>query len=163
MASSLGGFTACRFAQLYPGIIDSLLLLAPAFDIQGVWQSFITLEKWEKLGAIPVFNYKYNENRNIKSSHLKDLLEHPIFPLPKELLIRKDDQEGNQRVFIIHGSEDKVIPYGNSLKFVKSIEENGFSERSVEISQVKDGHGLIKEESLQLMEKYITEKWMANH
>lgn len=159
IASSLGGYVASRFTELNPEVVDSLILLAPAFNIEKGLSMGIDIQKWEKEGEIGFFNHKLQGVHNVKVGFYRDLQTHPAFPMPSACLSVATTPK-KCKVTIIHGTEDKVVPSSMSNKFLDEVEKRGFNKESVKLIFVEDGHELVKSETLALLETLVSDNWM---
>ncbi|EFC40111.1 predicted protein [Naegleria gruberi] len=153
IASSLGGMIGTRFAELHPERVDSLILLAPAFNTESRWRSILDIEEWERNGTREIYNYKLGSVKHVKFDIFKDLVNHPAFPIPNCVL----NQEGKGiKLFIIHGEQDDVVKIGTTDLFLERLVELNFDlERNVKVFRVPDGHELVSEETLNLIEKLV--------
>ncbi|KAG2375164.1 hypothetical protein C9374_010168 [Naegleria lovaniensis] len=174
IASSLGGFIATRFAELYPERVDSLLLLAPAFDLPERWKNRLNLEEWKSNGALSVYNYKSKCMNAVKYIFYQDLKEnHPSYPIPTKLLMdlvnnNKDQSlketchsDSSTTITIVHGKQDSSVPLDTTEEFIRKCNEAvPASGDTIDVHIVEDGHELTEPSTLSLFEKIISEKWL---
>ncbi|KAF0971737.1 hypothetical protein FDP41_009960 [Naegleria fowleri] len=169
IASSLGGFIATRFTELYPERVDALLLLAPAYDLAERWKNRFALQEWKSNGILSFYNYKEKCMKNVKYIFYQDLNEnHPGFPIPHKLLIQlckntnqKDLKTNSPTLAIVHGKHDASVPLETTEEFIKRCNEAvPGSGDAIELHVVEDGHELTEPSTLSLLEKIISEKWL---
>ena len=110
IGSSRGGYAAARWAQLNPGRVDRMVLLAPAFDMLEVWAEMLgehLLEEWRREGEFLFFG----PDDNLQPVHWQLFADvrdnHPGYP----------DVEVPTRV--IHGCDDELVPVEKSRNFVE--------------------------------------------
>jgi len=103
IGSSLGGLIATQFAEKYPEKVDRIVLCAPAWKINELWDSIIfgkeTIENWEKTGKL---NFKmgrrgheldegkfsafetFEDGKMIGWNYYKDAMDNKYqYPIPK--------------------------------------------------------------------------------
>jgi pimeloyl-ACP methyl ester carboxylesterase len=128
IGSSLGGFVAVHAAARDTSKrIDRLVLLAPAFDFGGNrLQRFgpHSIDEWQRLGALDVFHYAYNEPRRIDYTLYSDAAAWDAFALDLDLPI-----------LIIQGRQDDVVDPG-------MVERWAAGRSNVTLHLVDDGHQL---------------------
>jgi uncharacterized protein len=125
VGSSLGGYTAARWAQLNPGRVSRLVLLCPGFDMEtwapraigaeamATWARDRALTMPDAEGVPVAVHYDF----------VTDMHSHPSFP------------EVPCPTLIIHGRQDEVVPIETSRAYA--------AERAhVEIRELDDTHSL---------------------
>lgn len=126
IGSSLGGWTAARWAELHPSRVDRLLLLCPGFDLASRWPHIVGpdgMERWERDGElamedatgrpVPVHWGFYEESRRQPAW--------PEVPCP---------------TLIVHGTRDEVVPIDSSRRYARDREH-------VRLVEVDDEHSLV--------------------
>jgi hypothetical protein len=111
IGSSFGGLTAAWLTQKCFKI-DSIILLAPAFNFKNNWLPKLKpeiLNQWEKTGYLSVYHYGKKRELPLNYQFLTDLLEY-------------DDSEINQDLptLILHGINDDVISIRSSYLYCKN-------------------------------------------
>ncbi|MGH7268376.1 MAG: alpha/beta hydrolase [Candidatus Rokuibacteriota bacterium] len=98
VGSSMGGYLAALFASSGDPRVESLVLMAPAFDMQAGWRARYgeaRLADWRRLGALPTFHYAHGEERPIGYGLYEDMGRHdPDPPVRVPALVfmgRRDD------------------------------------------------------------------------
>jgi len=86
VGSSLGGFLAVHAAQRdQTGLVDRLVLLAPAFDFGGNRLRQLGdhgIEEWRRTGRLEVFHYADNRPRWVHYGLYEDAAQYDAFALP---------------------------------------------------------------------------------
>jgi uncharacterized protein len=105
--SSLGGYLAALYAARHANI-EKLVLLAPAFQLPSRWRERYPpeeLERWQRLGSIPVFHYGYNREIPLGYQFMEDSRNY------------EDEPEFAQPALVLHGSHDPVVPASISIGY----------------------------------------------
>lgn len=100
MGSSLGGYVAALYAARHPKI-DSLVLLAPAFQFPTRWRARYSaeeLKQWKLRGTIPFFHYGFKEERELSYQIVEDAVQY------------EDEPAFQQPALVLHGRRDEVVP-----------------------------------------------------
>jgi len=108
MGSSLGGYLAALYAAQHPGSVDRLILLAPAFRFLERWRARLSpqeMDQWKQQGWAPIYHYGAKADQRLGYQFLEDAAKYD--PVP----------DFHQRALILHGTEDKVVPYQGSYDF----------------------------------------------
>lgn len=108
MGSSLGGYLAALYAANHPRSVDRLILLAPAFRFLERWRARLSpqeLEQWKQQGWAPIYHYGAKADQRLGYQFLEDATKFEATP------------DFHQRALILHGTEDKVVPYQGSYDF----------------------------------------------
>mmetsp|Transcript_24 Transcript_24/g.63 ORF Transcript_24/g.63 Transcript_24/m.63 type:complete len:217 (-) Transcript_24:205-855(-) len=127
IGSSMGGFLAARFAQLYPERVSRLVLLCPAFDLISRWPKVIGKErfnKWRTDGFLDYVDFT-GQVTKIKSDFLLDAEKHPTFP------------DVSCPTLVIHGDKDTVVPIEFSREFCSR-------NPAASLIEVPDDHELLQ-------------------
>jgi hypothetical protein len=101
IGSSMGGYLAARYAELHPGQVSHVLLLAPAFWLAQRWGNSIgpdAMQEWQRTGVREFFHYGFNRPMPVHWDLIADGLTHPGAP----------DFKQPGRIF--HGTKDDVVP-----------------------------------------------------
>jgi pimeloyl-ACP methyl ester carboxylesterase len=107
IGSSLGGYLAALYAANHPEI-NSLLLLAPAFDFHRLWAASIGPERlalWRENGAMPVFHHAAGREMPLSFEFMQDAARFPPFP------------GFAQPALLFHGAHDPIVPVTHSVLF----------------------------------------------
>ena len=110
IGSSLGGYLAALYAARNPAV-ERLILLAPAFDFYRLWATELGPEKmqeWRENGSISVFHYGTGRQASLGYQMMEDARQYEAFP------------DFNQPCLILHGLEDRVVPFKKSAEFAHS-------------------------------------------
>lgn len=101
MGSSLGAFVAARYAELWPGRVDKLILMAPAFGFVQRWLDDLgaeTVDRWRETGSMRMMHYGKGLEQEIGWGLVEDALRHPAEPQPAHPAL------------VLHGTLDEVVP-----------------------------------------------------
>lgn len=101
MGSSLGAFVAARYAELWPGKVDRLILMAPAFGFVQRWIEDLggeVVDLWQRTGSMRMMHYGRGAEEEIGWGLVEDALRHPAEPQPPH------------RALVFHGTLDQVVP-----------------------------------------------------
>ena len=102
LGHSMGGAIASELAKIYPEDIKKLVLWAPAFSLPDSLDYLTgTVEE------APIYDHSGFE---ISDEFVKDMLQRDFY---KNLDTYKND------LLVIHGTEDKTVPYSISEKYTK--------------------------------------------
>lgn len=112
IGSSFGGLTTVWLAEKYPQKIDSIILLAPAFNFKNQWLpklSAETLKQWQDTGYLSVYHYGEKRELPLNYQFLVDLNQY-------------NEQKLNQRIstLILHGINDETITINASREYSKN-------------------------------------------
>jgi len=126
IGSSMGGYVACRWAELHPERVDRMVALCPGFDMVDRWAEILGdagIEDWRDEGTFLFFD----PEDNLTPVHwglYEDAREnHPAYP----------DVEVPVRV--LHGRDDEIVPVDSSRQFVEQTP-------SAELELLDDNHKL---------------------
>ena len=108
IGSSMGGYLAILVAQGRMEV-EATYLMAPGFNFLERWMRSLQLDFddetcWEP--KIPIFHYRYNEIKYIRTDIFKDAKNWRSLGLKREIPSR-----------IVHGTHDEVVPIDESKKF----------------------------------------------
>jgi len=132
MGSSMGALTVAMAADRSARLVDGLILMAPAFELHGVWERNVEPEimaQWCRDGFSDVEHSAYQEPVPLKYGFWEDLLTHDTSPrrLPGPLLV-------------FHGRNDEVVPH-------ELTERLAALNPDAEVHFVDDGHDLLASRS----------------
>eukprot|EP00871_Galdieria_phlegrea_P000202 jgi/Galph1/1182/GphlegSOOS_G6099.1 len=135
IGSSLGAYTAARFASLFPSRVDKVLLLAPAFNIleTGIGSESMA-EAWKERGYW-TFEGPNKQQFEVPFEFVDDLSQHPPF-----FSLSCDGT-------VIHGEYDEVLPLKNSEHFIRQYCSHW------KLTTVMDNHALVSSETLKTIEQ----------
>lgn len=112
IGSSMGALVALLSLDQIRDKVSKMMLLAPALDILSPQDKFFTPEivsGWKKRGYLELPHYSYNKVMKVKYTLVEDAQQY-----------RPYEVDITCPVFIIHGEQDEVIDYQNSLEFARS-------------------------------------------
>ncbi len=124
IGSSMGGYTAARWASLHPERVDRLILLCPAFDFVERWPQLIgpqNFERWRERGRFA----------------LPDATGTPVevhFGLVENARLHPARPEVPCPTTIIHGTRDTVVPISSSREYAEALGDR------VRLVEVDDDH-----------------------
>lgn len=101
---SMGGAVASELAKLYPNDIKKLVLWAPAFNLPGAVEYL--------KGVIDKADSYDHNGYEISDAFVEDMVARDFY---QDLEIYKN------KLLIVHGSEDKTVPYEISEKYLKGF------------------------------------------
>lgn len=126
VGSSLGGWLAARFAELYPERVEGMVLLCPGFDMARRWPAIVgtkALEQWKREGSllfpdadgtlVPVHYAFYEEGKST-----------PPYPAAR------------CPILIVHGTRDETVPIDSSRRYAAE-------HANVRLLEVDDVHDLL--------------------
>ena len=142
IGSSFGGLVSTLVAQRQPQSINSLLLLAPAFDPIDRWISKINIEQWKNNGFMHYFNPMTQRDEPIDYEFFCDLQIYPSYPTVTSCPIT-----------IIHGLHDDVVPIETSREYMQRLCVS--NKHPTLMIEVDDDHHLRKEETINTIKKII--------
>ncbi len=128
IGSSLGAFVAVHAsARDTTGLVDRLVLLAPAFDFGGNRLRQLGehgVDEWRRRGSLSVFHYAWNEPRDVSFALYADAARYDAYALgdPKPTLI-------------VQGTRDASVD-------PESVEQWAKARRNVDLRMVDDEHQL---------------------
>jgi pimeloyl-ACP methyl ester carboxylesterase len=125
IGSSMGGYLAARWAELYPTKVARMVLLCPAFDLPGRWENdhgSQLMENWKKNGHVPIPDVS-GEAKKLSWEFIEDARKHPTHPSTAAPTL------------IIHGTQDDVVPVESSRAYVRK-------HAAISLVEVDDDHGL---------------------
>ena len=129
VGSSMGGYTAALLAARRDRYLQGLVLLAPAFQPETLWQRELTpaqLAGWKKTGTLMVDHHAYGKKVPLRRDLLDDAARHDPYP-----------DIGGTPCVIVHGAQDTVVPVSLSEQFARD-------RPTVELHVVEDDHELRK-------------------
>jgi hypothetical protein len=131
--SSLGGYTAATWAAQNPGQVESLVLLAPAFDLAARWKERMPdrdLRRWREDGVFAFEHYAHGRKEELSIDFLDDAAGYDPFPLPRAPTL------------VLQGRRDDVVDPRLAREFAARM---GSRARLVELD---DGHQLTADLAL---------------
>jgi len=147
IGSSLGGWTACWHAARHPNQIAANILIAPGFGFPATILRSLTpaeLKRWKEDGTIAF----RNEYCNVE-------LGYSLIQDASNYLLASLKASYRTPSLIIHGMQDEIVDYRQSLDFIQECE---FPQ--LELVLIKSGdHRLTdqKERLADLIENYINQ------
>lgn len=126
MGSSLGGYVAALYAELWPERVDRLILMAPAFDFGRRWLEEVgagAAKEWKRTGAMRMMHYGRGAEEEIGWALMEDAMRYPAEPQPRHAAL------------VFHGSQDTVVPVESARRWCA-----GHTERRLVVYE--DGHEL---------------------
>lgn len=142
LGHSMGGAIASELAKIYPEDIKKLVLWAPAFCLPDALDYLTGTVK-----EAPVYDHSGFE---ISDAFVKDMLQRDFY---KNLDTYKND------LLVIHGTEDKTVPYAISEKYTKLFGKQMIFHPVVGASHNYDNADHIHE-VLSTTYKFLTEQVM---
>lgn len=128
--SSLGGYTAATWSALRPGRAESLVLLAPAFDLAARWKKQAgeaELHRWRVQGEALFEHYALGHKEPLAIGFLDDAERYEPFPLP------------DAPVLVLQGKRDEVVTPDLAREFVRRMQA---AKRDVRLVELDDSHEL---------------------
>jgi len=128
IGSSLGGAVAIHAAGRIGARVDRLVLLAPAVMFAKDGHRFLGPEKvarWRATGAIDVFHYAYDAERQLHYAFFEDSQKYDVF----EVGLR-------QPILIFQGLRDESVDY-------RTVEQYAAKRPNVTLSLLDDDHQLM--------------------
>lgn len=107
VGSSLGGWTAARWAELYPDRVDRLVLLAPGFELADRWPDVMGAEqmaRWQREGALALANAE-GAMVDVHWGFIDSARSQPGTP------------EVRCPTVILHGARDEIVPIEQSRRY----------------------------------------------
>lgn len=128
VGSSLGAFVALHAAAAdRTGLIDRLILLAPAFDFGGNRLTHLgphSVDEWRRAGHITVFHYAYGQPRDVSFALYEDAAAYDAFAVDLAMPI-----------LVVQGRQDDVVD-------AAMVERWASPRPSAILHLVDDGHQL---------------------
>ena len=141
IGSSFGGLTAAWLGEKYSQI-DSIILLAPAFNFKNHWLVNLTtetLQQWQEKGYLPVYHYGENRELPLHYQFLTDLSHYEQKKLKQSI-----------PTLILHGINDEVISIHASRQYTKN-------RPWVKLIELESDHSLT--DVMPIISKNITQFW----
>jgi pimeloyl-ACP methyl ester carboxylesterase len=107
VGSSLGGWTAARWAELHPDRVDRLVLLAPGFDLADRWPHVLGAEqmaRWQREGALALADAEGSAT-DVHWGFMDSARSQPGTP------------EVRCPTWILHGVHDEIVPIDQSRRY----------------------------------------------
>ncbi len=108
VGSSMGGFLAALYAARNAGLVQKLVLLAPAFGFAARWPAVVGeagMKHWMTTGRLPLFHYAEGGMRDLGLAMYHDSQQWEAEP------------DLRQPAMIFHGVNDTVVPIEASRTF----------------------------------------------
>jgi len=128
IGSSLGGTLAVLAAATYPNRVERLVLMAPAVMFAKPGHHLLPperIQEWRRRGALPIFHYAYNAERDLEFGFYDDSLRHDAFGAAFE-----------QPTLIFQGLHDASVDH-------RTVEAFARTRDNVTLSLLDDDHQLI--------------------
>lgn len=128
IGSSMGGLVATLSASRFSSI-SALILLAPGFGIEERWMDLVDPDRrsvWKDVGVIDVFHYATERNEPLSYRFVEDLESYSTRNIHVTI-----------PTLILHGSNDNVVPVGESRNFANRNAE------CTKLIEFDDGHELV--------------------
>ncbi len=141
VGSSLGGWTAARWAELHPERVASMVLLCPAFDIGGRWPAIFSpeaVERWRTKGYLLIPDGA-GKMVPVHSAFYEEACAVPPYP------------RATCPTTIVHGTRDDRVPIEHSRRYAREHRD------LVTLIETDDGHDLLA--SLDVIERAIEERF----
>jgi pimeloyl-ACP methyl ester carboxylesterase len=123
IGSSLGAFVAVHAAAQHRGVVDRLLLLAPALDLRDGPQG-ADVDRWRRDGKLRIFHYAWNEHRDVGYGLYEDAQRYDAFALSLAI-----------PVLVFQGRRDDAVS-------PRMVERWAGARPNVDLRLVDDGHQL---------------------
>jgi hypothetical protein len=109
IGSSLGGLYGLILAEEEQKMVQQLILLAPALEINSLWGDIVgeeNLKQWETQNELPIYHYGYGQTISLNYAFLTDLCSY-------------NDREFARQIpaLVFHGVNDETIPYLVSCRY----------------------------------------------
>jgi len=149
IGSSMGAWVAMLAALKYPAIIKALIGIAPAIDFteEAIWQKLpkTAQKKMMKEGQLDVSGSDCSDSYPISYQLIEEAREH--------LLLNQDVIDLKIAVHLIHGMQDKDVPYTISTRLLSKIKGE-----NIVLKLIKDGgHRLSSPWDLDIITNSIDE------
>ena len=148
IGSSFGGLVSTLVAQRQPRLIQSIVLLAPAFNPSQLWTSQMNMEQWKTAGFLNHFNPARQCEEPVDYAFFRDLQSYSAYPLVTSC-----------PVAIVHGLHDDVVPIETSREYYQQLRAS--NKHPTSLAEVDDDHHLRKEQTLHLIEGILLQNHRA--
>ena len=158
IGSSLGGLIAVILAnKLTNKHIESVILLCPAFNALARWTDRMSsndIDKWKSAGTRNYYNYATNSEQPLHYSfydELHTISDYPLVDCP---------------VYIVHGTEDDVVPLLASHIYIDKLTQHRTQQQQsvndIQLITVQDDHALGKADTIEHIKQLVNDKWLSN-
>ena len=120
--SSMGGLAAANASQLRPGAKFGLLLIAPAFGLEEMWNDRLSSDEMNHWEASNAYQYRGFELEMILGWDFMETAKQMSWP------------KLNHPTAILHRTQDDVVPIENSRRVCRD------DDRVVALMEIEDGH-----------------------
>ena len=134
MGSSFGGLVAGFAARMRSSVVDCLCLMAPAFDMEGLWNRVLGktgLELWREKGYLEMEHPAYPEIQRLNYGFYENVLALTTEPMKLKM-----------PSLVFHGRNDEVVDPSVAIRFREINPE-------AELHMLPDDHDL--NESVEFM------------
>jgi pimeloyl-ACP methyl ester carboxylesterase len=137
IGSSLGGYVAAWFAATHPERVERLVLLCPAFDLAGRWETLLEparFREWRETGSL-AFDDATGASVRVHHAFFEEGLRVPRMPAV------------HCPTILVHGRRDETVPFDQSIRYAAE------TPAVCELIAVDDGHDLLA--SLDVIDEVI--------
>ncbi|KAK7076410.1 Mycophenolic acid acyl-glucuronide esterase, mitochondrial [Halocaridina rubra] len=146
VGSSMGGWISCLLAEKHPEKIEKILFIAPGINFHVRYDKVLrsqldakSLQKYEEGGVVSLYNPDYG-SFPLRRAQFDDMAKLALSLEPGAVNV-------NCPIRILHGVQDKDVPFKESLELLKALKST-----DVRLIYLKDGdHRLASEEKLEVM------------
>ena len=145
MGSSFGALVCVIAAGLRPGRAAALVLMAPAFDMPGLWQRQLGtdgIEMWKKEGYIPIEHPAHELPQPLKYGFYEDAVQ--VDTAPRRVSVP---------CLVFHGKNDDVVDPELARRF-------GELNPQAAVHMLDDGHDLLETQEVMAgeVERFLRER-----
>ena len=107
-ATSFGGYIAMLYHLNHPDTFEKIFLRSPALNIANTIMGFMNEEQIKRFLSGKEIDFGFDKPLNLTKAIYDDVRSHDVF---------SQSPEHPEKIFIIHGKEDDVVPVGDSKAF----------------------------------------------